>query len=383
MRGSLTLGHIRNIPIRVHFTLLIIIPYLAYLMAAQFRSVTQLAGVSDQAMTLPPLLWGLLLAVALFACILAHELGHALLALRFGGQVSSITLMLLGGISELRGLPRTPRTEGLVAAAGPLVSLALSGLAWLGYLVIPGPADLRFGLYYLGQINVVIAIFNLLPAFPMDGGRVLRAILAVWWPRPKATRIAANTGSVFAALFILAGLMGGNLMLALIGLFVWTGARAESMAVTREEELRGLSVRDVMSPTYAVVDVTEPVTMAAARMAAAHTTTLPVVENGDLVGVIAAHHVEGLPPQDRAITPTSAVTARDVPRLEADEPLADALERMAGQHAEEAPVLHDGRLVGVLEASDLGRAIRLRKLSVDSERQLAWRRPLIDRPSEA
>jgi len=271
--------------------------------------------------------------------------------------------MLLGGVSELHGMPRTPRTEGLIAAAGPAVSFVLGGLGLGLYRLVSGPPDLRFGLYYLAEINLALAIFNILPAFPMDGGRVLRAILSAHWSRVRATRIAAGTGTVFAGLFVVLGLLSGNLLLALIGLFVWSGARAESEQVMQEELFRGLRVRDVMVSSREALQVSEPVTHAAVRMAATHQTALPVLDGGELVGVVSAHHLESLRPEERERTRVSAVVSRDVPWLDSDDPLTSALERMAEQKAEDAPVLHDEHLVGMLDVNDLARLIRLRKLS--------------------
>lgn len=366
MRGSLTLGHVRGIPIRAHFSLLLVVPYFAYLMAVQFRAVAGQAGVAADALVLPPMAWGLVLSVALFGCVLLHELGHALVALSRGGRVSAITLMLLGGVSELYELPKTPRVEGAVAIAGPLVSFAI-GLVSLGLwtMLAEGPADLRFGLFYLGQINLVLGIFNLLPAFPMDGGRVLRALLATRLSRVDATRWAARTGYVFAALFVVLGMMAGHLLLALIGLFVWAGATAERESVEREDALEGLVVDDVMSPVKAVVAPWESAQVAAARMASDRVTTLPVVDHGRVAGVVAAHHVEALSADARETTPVQALVNPQAPRLHAKEPLALALERMAERRAAEAPVLESGELVGVLETENLGRVLRLRRIARD------------------
>ena len=383
MRGSLTLGRVHGIPVRAHFTLLLIIPYLGYVMSAQFVQVAKQAGVSPAAMTIPPYAWGLLLAVLLFACVLAHELGHSLVALHFGGKVASITLMLLGGVSELKGMPKKPGREALIAAMGPLVSLVI-GLGALGlYRLVPGPADLRFGLFYLGEMNVVLALFNILPAFPMDGGRVLRALLATRMSRVQATRWAAWAGMAFAALFVVAGLGGGNIVLALIGVFIWAGAAAERDQVVREDAVTGLKVRDVMSPVHEAVDGWLPATHAAWRLAEAHLTALPVAEGGQLVGVVALHHLEALKPADRDHTPTSAVTARDVPRLQADELLTDALEEMADHESSEAPVLDGDELVGVLEPNDLARALRLRRLAREAvpKRTVVVGQPGLEEPS--
>lgn len=363
MGGSLTVGHVRGIPVRAHFTLLVIVPYLAFLMAARFAEVATQAGVQRSAMLLPPPAWGLVLALVLFGCVLAHELGHSLVAQRAGGQVLSITLMLLGGVSELHGLPQRPAVEARVAVAGPLVSLSLGALGLGLHAVVHAPPDVRFGLFYLGQINLVLGVFNLLPAFPMDGGRVLRALLELRLPRVKATRIAAGAGVTFAALFVLVGLLGGNFVLALIGVFIWTGARAESDQVQREELLRGLRVGDVMNPAHDPIEGWRPATDAAWRMAALHATALPVTEGGRLVGVVALHHLEALAPAARETTPVAAVTGREAPWLQLDEPLAGALVRMAAGRATEALVLDGLALAGVLEPSDLARTLRLRQLA--------------------
>ncbi len=363
MRGSLTLARVRGIPIKAHWTLLLIVPYLAYLMAAQFGPVAKAAGVSPQAIVLPPYVWGIALAVLLFACVLAHELGHSLLALRYGGKVASITLMLLGGVSELKGLPKKPSQEALIAALGPLVSLAI-GVAGLGAYRLGGaPADVRFGLFYLGEMNLILAVFNLLPAFPMDGGRVLRALLSTRMTRVRATRWAAGAGMVFSGLFVAVGLVGGNLILALIGVFIWAGAAAEKNQAVQEDQLSGVKVRDVMTPSREVVDGWLPATHAAWRLAESHQTALPVVEGGRLVGVVALHHLEALRPLERDRTPISAITQRNVPRLQAEELLTDALEAMAERDTSEAPVLEGGDVVGILEPNDLARALRLRKLA--------------------
>lgn len=376
----MTLGHVRGIPIRAHFSLLLIVPYLAWLMSAQFRLVAQQAGVSPSAMLLPPWAWGVLLAVGLFVCVLLHELGHAMVALAHGGRVSAITLMLLGGVSELASLPKTPRVEGTVAVAGPLVSFAIGIVALVVWRFVGGPADLRFGLFYLGQINLVLGVFNLLPAFPMDGGRVLRALLAMKLSRVDATRWAARTGFVFAALFVALGLLGGNLLLALIGLFVWAGAAAERQAVEREDALDGLVVEDVMGPVVTTISSSVSVADAGARMAEARLTALPVVDDGRVVGVVAAHQIEAIEPNERFQTPVRALLDARVPRLHSKEPLATALERMAERRVGEAPVLEQGELVGVFEAENLARVLRLRKMTGQATRRRV-NRPFAPPPS--
>jgi hypothetical protein len=289
--------------------------------------------------------------------------------------VTAITLMLLGGISELRGLPRSPRQEGTVAVAGPLVSLALGLGAWGLDAVVKGPADLRFALYYLGQINLVLAAFNLLPAFPMDGGRVLRALLSWRLSRVTATRIAVRAGIVFAVLFVLVGFMTANLVLALIGVFLWTGATAERAQVEQEEEWRGLSVRDVMSPVRRAIPGWRTAAEAARWMTEDRLTSLPVLEGEALVGVVALQNLADLRADARPVTPVAALVHRDAPRLQAGESLIGALEQLAEHDSPAAPVLDGTRLVGMLEPNDFARVWRLRQLTHDEHPRP--RRPMV------
>jgi Zn-dependent protease len=226
--GSLTLFRIRAIPVRAHWTLLLAVPYLALVLSIQFRAVAELAGVPHEQLALPPLIWGLVLALGLFASITLHELAHSFVAIRFGGRVRSITLMLVGGVSQLARIPDRPYHEGLMAAVGPIVSLVLGALLYLAYTAsATWPPDLQMALFYLAGMNLTLGVFNLIPAFPMDGGRLLRAALATKLSRSRATQIAAAIGKVCAVALGLLGLWSSNLLLILIAVFVYAGAHAE------------------------------------------------------------------------------------------------------------------------------------------------------------
>jgi Zn-dependent protease len=198
-RGAITLFHVKGVPIRAHWTLLLVLPYLAVVFSAQFTHMADVAGVRAASLRGPALLWGTLLAIALFASVAVHELAHTLVALARGGKVRDITLMLLGGISHFERVPERPATEALVAAAGPVTSLLVGGiLLAILHAVGHGPSDARLGLLYLASLNLVLGLFNLLPAFPMDGGRLLRAALATGMGRARATAIAARVGMALA-----------------------------------------------------------------------------------------------------------------------------------------------------------------------------------------
>lgn len=245
--GSLTLFRIRGVPIRAHWTLLLVLPYLALVLSMQFRAVAELADVPRERLVLPPLIWGVVLAVGLFASITLHELAHSAVAIRFGGRVRSITLMLVGGASQLSRIPSRPSHEALMAAIGPVTSLALGALLYLVYAVSSGgPPDLQMALFYLVAMNVTLGIFNLIPAFPMDGGRLLRAALAAKLSRGRATQIAAAIGKLCAIGFALLGLWSANLLLILVAVFVYTGAQGEVEQVRVRDALEGLRIVDLL-----------------------------------------------------------------------------------------------------------------------------------------
>lgn len=227
--NAFQIARVRGIPIRVHFTLLIVLPIFGYNFAEEF--------------TAHPLSWGMLAAITLFVSVALHELGHSFVAIAKGFPVRDITLLPIGGIASLARIPERPRDEFLVALAGPLVSLALFGaLFGLGYHgVLLGSAEFANFCLLLGWINLSLFLFNLLPAFPMDGGRILRATLARRKGRLEATRIAARCGKICALLFALVGIWGWpgvvppSLVLIVIAVFIYFAAGSEYRQVLMQE----------------------------------------------------------------------------------------------------------------------------------------------------
>jgi len=224
--GAFQIAKIRGIPIRVHMTLLILLPYIGVKLA--------------QAVGSDSLLWGLLAAVGLFASVALHELGHSFVSIAKGYPVRDILLLPIGGMAQLARMPERPRDEFQVAIAGPLVSLALYAMlttlaAWSVTLHFP-PLALLIDL--LGELNLVLFLFNLLPSFPMDGGRIFRAWLTPRKGRLAATRIAARVGKIMAVGFGSFGLFSGNYMLIFIAIFIYFAASAEYRQVLMQEMSR-------------------------------------------------------------------------------------------------------------------------------------------------
>ena len=235
--GGFKIGSIRGIPIRIHITFLFVLPILALGFGRAFGVAARVAGVPPEQITGSPILWGVGVALALFASVLLHELGHSLYALRKGGRVRDITLLMIGGVSQISQMPRESKDEAMMAFIGPLVSIVL-GIALYGLHAVSGGVSFaaQFGLFYVAGLNLFLGLFNLLPAFPMDGGRILRALLSPRVGAVRATRIAATIGKVFAGLFCAWGLFSFNLLLVLIGFFVFVGAQSEQRAVMMKIE---------------------------------------------------------------------------------------------------------------------------------------------------
>jgi Zn-dependent protease len=287
MGGSFKIGRFSNIDVKVHWTFLLLLAFYAFV---GYQTSGSLVGA----------LTATAVIMALFICVLLHEFGHSLVAQRLGIEIHDITLLPIGGVSNLESLPEKPSDEVKISAAGPLVSVVLAliffGVGLLLGAVPRAPTDLFAGFgsvgqffFYLGYLNVVLAIFNLLPAFPLDGGRILRGLLATRLGAVRATTVASVVGQVFAAAFFIGGLLGGNLLLALVAVFIFFGASGEAQMVRQREQTGGLSVSDVMGTKPRTETVTPYHTFGQVLDSVIHgyQEDFPVVdESGKLVGMI-------------------------------------------------------------------------------------------------
>ncbi len=353
MKWSIKLGRLWGIDVHLHLTFLLLLGLLG---AAHWLAHRDAAGLAS----------GLLFILGLFGCVLLHEYGHALMARRYGIPTRDITLLPIGGVARLERMPDRPAQELWVALAGPAVNvvIAIGLFAWLtltgGWepLSSLGATEGRIAERLL-VANLFLAGFNLLPAFPMDGGRVLRALLAMAIGQVKATRIAAGVGKGMAILFGLVGLFT-NPMLLLIAVFVWFGADQETAAAEARSSASGALVRDAMLTDFRSLAPGDSLGTAATALLAGSQPDFPVVEDGRLVGL--------LPRQDlfhalRAHSPARAVETvmqRDFLVLEARESLEDALRRMQPERGLVMPVMSQGRLVGLLTAENIGEFFALR-----------------------
>ena len=295
------IGSAFGIPIQLDLTFLLVLPLFAWIIGSQVGQTVELlnqfgGGLDASALTTDALPWvlGVSAAVGLFAGVVLHELGHSLVARRYGYPIDSITLWLFGGIAQLTEMPEDWRQELTIAVAGPVVSVLLGVLSYAGFLAVPGSDGVgfqaaRFVLGYLAFINVALAAFNLLPGFPMDGGRVLRALLARTRPYARATEIAAEVGKGFAILLGLYGLFAAfNLFLVGLAFFIYIGAESESRQTMMRAVFEGVTVGDVMTPARRVTTVDPEMTVRelVETMFRERHTGYPVERDGEVVGLV-------------------------------------------------------------------------------------------------
>lgn len=349
MKWSFKLARIAGIDVRVHATF--------FLLLAWFGAVYFLAG-GYGAMVI-----GLSFIILLFVCVVLHEFGHALAARAYGINTPDITLLPIGGIARLERMPDRPWQELVVALAGPAVNVVIAfGL----YIVIGrffGLGDLEELaegrgnlLTQLLAINVILVVFNLLPAFPMDGGRVLRALLATRLAHAKATRIAAAVGQIVAVLFGLLGLFGGNPFLLFIAVFVFFGARAEANFATFKETAEGTHVAAVMHPMGPVLMSGMTVAEAVQTAMQGHDGILPVTDAGlRLIGVIPGDTLARALRWDPAAK-IDQMVRRDGAAIVSDASLSQAVSVMRASAQAVFPVVNaGGQLVGMLKREDIER----------------------------
>jgi len=347
VRWSIKLGRPFGIDIYIHATFVLLLAYLGVSTYLRDRSV---AAAFE----------GVVFFVLLFGCVLLHELGHAVAARRYGIPTRDITLYPIGGVARLERMPSEPRQELVVAVAGPLVNVAIFAalFAWLGatgsWIPLAGLSTATGPLLErLAVINLSLAVFNMIPAFPMDGGRVLRALLALRLPYAHATRVAASLGQGIALLFGLLGLFG-NPILLFIAFFVWIAAGQEAGAVQAQAALGGIPVRAAMLTRFDVVAPSDPLHRVTTLILSGSQADFPVVDDDVLVGVVLRTELFAALHRQALDTPVADLMRRDFPRAHADEPLIDVVGRMQGARIQVVPVESDGRLVGLLTIENVG-----------------------------
>ena len=368
MTATFRLGRIAGIEIGAHWSWLLVVALVVWSLAD---------GVFPD--TNPGLADGTYLAMAIvatllfFASILLHELGHAVQAQREGIAIEGITLWVFGGVASLKQEAPSAGAELRVALAGPAVSLALGLACLLAALAVPLPDAADGVLFWLGEINLYLLVFNLIPALPLDGGRVLHAIL---WARRRdygsATRTAGKLGRAFGQGMIAAGLLlvifvgaFSGLWLAFLGWFVLAAAEAEMETAEARVALGGLTAADPMVRDPVTVDADSTVRefMDEVFLPTRHT-AFPVLDDGRVAGIVSFRQALALPRTDWSAIPVREIMLpADEACIDADTPLADALARLTTAPLQRLLVCRHGRLVGLLSLTDVARLIEARRRS--------------------
>lgn len=370
-RGGIPIGKAFGISLRLHYSWFLIFALVTWSLAAVYFPSTHPSW--NLSMKIGA---GIITSVLFFASVLLHELMHSLVALREGIQIRSITLFVLGGVSEMTGEPKTPQDEFRMAGAGPLSSLVLGGIFWGIYFALKGNVIIAVQFisaicYWLGLINVLLGVFNLIPGFPLDGGRVFRSLL--WWRSKNlqsATKIASNIGRAVGFLFILGGIwfiFTGNwingIWFALIGWFLESAAVGSYRQLLLSDMLKGHVVSEVMTQDCTVV----PPDISVERLVNDNILTsgrrcFPVVSGDRAEGFITLHNIKTIPRQSWATTPArEAMTPlAEVKTVSPNEDLNSVLQILVENDINQVPVVYENKIVGIVARDNIINFINVR-----------------------
>ncbi len=346
MKWSFKIGSILGIPLKVHvtFLLLLLIIYFAG------GSIIGIGGMH-----------GLIFVVLIFASVVFHELSHAMVARHYGINVLDITLLPIGGVARMPTTPEDPRQEVLISAAGPAASLVLAISLWfvsdlLGYGLSFWDVSIRGNLLaQLAAVNFILAIFNLIPAFPMDGGRVLRGLLGLYMSPLTATRIAVGIGQALAIGLFFLGLLSMNLFMILIALFVYMGAEAEERQLGIMLPLKGVTASAAMVSDIEILSPHDTVGAVAEHYCRGFQEDFPVADGRRLVGLITRDTLVNALHKKGPSVLVSEVMRRDFHTAAEDTPLIEILEKIQSSGSKAVPKLKSGEIRGLITLEQIGR----------------------------
>ena len=349
MKGSFKLGTIAGIGMFIHWTFLLLIAFIVFVNYRAGHNATQI-------------MWSVVFILSIFVTVLLHELGHALAAKNFHINTKDITLLPIGGLARLERIPEKPSEELIVAIAGPLVNIALAFITGL-FIAVPdtsgelinrlsGGINASNFLLNFFIVNLWLAIFNLIPAFPMDGGRILRAVLALKLKRHVATRIAARIGQLIALGFIFLGIFS-NPFLIIIGIFVIMGAQIEADFTESKFILKGYKVRDVLMKQYPTIEASEKVKTAVELLLDSPYKIFLVTDNNELVGTLNRDEIIVALSEKGEKEPIHTVMNKTLIFLDADSLLESVFEEVYKNKSNLMLVMENNQLIGTLDTENL------------------------------
>lgn len=351
MKYSLKIFSILGIPVELHISFLMLM--LAIYLVALFNIIPGVDVVVAILITL------------LFITVVLHELAHSYVAQRYGVEIERIVLLPIGGVSSMKELPRDPHQELRIALAGPLTNLVIAAVLYPIFLLVGNTlsTSLNFLFYNFILLNLLLGAFNLLPAFPMDGGRVLRAYLAERMNFIRATEMAASIGKQLAIVMAIVGIFF-NPFLIFIGIFVYLGADQESKMVLMNTLLEGINVRDIMTGEVKTVKPSDTVEMVLKTMFQHKHMGYPVYQYGELIGIITFHDLSDVP-EEKKNQPVENYMTSKLLVTRPEEDVSTILEKMNNYKVGRLPVLEDDKLVGIISKTDIMKALEMRRKLAD------------------
>lgn len=355
MKSSLKIFSISGIPVELHISFLLLI---VVIFAFAFFGVFSL--------------YVAFLIVLLFVTVVIHEFSHSYVAKRYGIPVERIVLLPIGGVSAMGEIPKNPGQELKIAIAGPLTNVFIAIFCLIGLLITGGLGSLSVSSFFITNtpnadlnlflsnflgINLLLGVFNLLPAFPMDGGRVLRAYLARKMSYVKATKTAATVGKQFAILMAIFGIFF-NFILILIAIFIYIGADQEYKTIMVSSMLEGLTVKNIMTSDIATLSPETPVSEALSTMFQKRHMGYPVVDRNELVGIITFDDISRIP-EDKRNIPIKDIMSKNLILASPDEPVFNTFEKISRNNIGRLPVTENGKLVGIISKTDIMKAIKM------------------------
>lgn len=354
---------ILGIPIKLNISFLIFLPVLAWVIGRQIDVYIEILGLGIDPTVISQgtnaFLVGLFAAISLFVGVTIHELGHSIFALRYGVKIESITLYVLGGVAQLEEVPTRPGEEAKMALAGPVTSFILGGIFWLLLTVLdPGQAVPRFLLGFLFYVNLAVGIFNLIPAFPLDGGRILRSLLSLKTSHFKATEISTRISKFLAVAMGIYGLLVFNIFLIVIAFFIYFGVTSEFQEMVLDKALEGLRTRDLMSKEVITVEPDTPISELKELMMKKHHLGYPVVEDGEIMGIVT---LEDMKKTDNPDEPVETILTPKVITIDKDASASEAFHKMnqKGGLGRLVVIGESGQMVGIITRTDLMHAIKV------------------------
>ncbi|MBC7877263.1 MAG: site-2 protease family protein [Anaerolineales bacterium] len=353
MKWQWKLGKFAGIDVYVHATFLLLITWVGYSHWLENRNWSDVFS-------------GIIFILALFACVILHEYGHALTARKYGIKTRDITIYPIGGVARLERMPDKPIEELWVALMGPAVNVVIAAglfayLFWTSNLVPLNELSIASGSFLerLLMVNITLVLFNLLPAFPMDGGRVLRALLAMRMDYVRATQIAATIGQGMALLFGLVGLFG-NTSLLFIAFFIWIGASQEAGMTQMKSAISGIPIGRAMLTDYKSLSPRDPLSRMSQLLLAGSQHDFPVIDNDIVVGIMTRDDFLKALTQHGDTIAISAVMKKDLPEVDSHEMVENALTRIQESGIPALPVTHAGQLVGIVTAENISEYLMIR-----------------------